>query len=183
MSTSSPPLTDTSITQGSVVEGMFVRALQPTGAFADELRKVGVDVKRLEPTYSTQVWQAALAVARRHVAPGLSEAAGYQLLGQKFIGGFFDTLVGRLVAVGLPLVGPDRTLQRLARTWAAAQPTLKVETVQEAAQHWRITLREPGIIADFCAGIFQGGLGRTGVKPQVVVSEKSPEHCVIQVRW
>lgn len=174
---------DTSVTQGSAVEGMFVRALQPTGAFAEELRALGVDVKRLEATYPTQVWQASIGVARRHAAAHLPEAAGYQLLGEKFIGGFFDTLVGKMIAVGLPLLGPGKTLQRLARTWAAAQPNLKVETQQETEQSWRITLREQGILADFCAGIFVGGLTRTGVKPDVQVVERSEHHCVLQVRW
>ena len=170
-------------TQGSAVEGMFVRALQPTGAFADELRKVGVDVKRLEPTYSTQVWQDAVVVARRHAAAHLPEAEGFRLLGSKFIGGFFDTLVGKMIAVGLPLLGPSRALQRLARTWASAQSNLKVEVLQEAESSWRITLREKGIVADFCVGIFVGGLTRTGVKPDVQVLERSAEHCVIQARW
>jgi uncharacterized protein (TIGR02265 family) len=179
----SPPDAGTSITQGSAVEGLYVRALQPTGAFADELRALGVDVKRLEPTYPTAVWQASIEVARRHVAGHLPQDAGYQLLGEKFIGGFFDTLVGKMISIGLPLLGPGKTLQRLARTWASAQPHLKVETLQESEQSWRITLRERGINADFCAGIFLGGLQRTGVKPDVQVVERSADHCVIQVRW
>jgi uncharacterized protein (TIGR02265 family) len=171
------------ITQGSAVEGMFVRALQPTGAFADELRAVGVDVKRLEPTYPTRVWQASLEVARRHTAAGLSENEGYRQLGHRFIGGFFDTLVGKMIAIGLPILGPDKMLQRLARTWASAQPDLKVQTLQNAAHDWRITLGGPRISADFCAGILQGGLSRTGVTPDVRVLERSEEHCVLGVRW
>jgi uncharacterized protein (TIGR02265 family) len=129
------------------------------------------------------VWQEAVTVARRHAAAHLPEAEGYRLLGQKFIGGFFDTLVGKMVAVGLPLVGPAKTLQRLTRTWAAGQPDLKVETLQETERSWRITLRERGILADFCAGIFEGGLSRTGVAPDVRVLERSEEHCVLGVRW
>jgi uncharacterized protein (TIGR02265 family) len=183
MSVMSPPADGTSTTQGSAVEGMYVRALQPTGAFADELRAMGVDVKRLEPSYPTAVWQASIEVARRHVAAHLPQAAGYQLLGEKFIGGFFDTLVGKMIAVGLPLLGPSRALQRLARTWASAQSNLKVEVLQEAENSWRITLREHAINADFCVGIFVGGLTRTNVKPDVQVLERSAEHCAIQVRW
>lgn len=179
----SPPADGSSITQGSAVEGMYVRALQPTGAFAEELKALGVDVQRLEPTYPTAVWQASIEVARRHVAGHLPKAAGYQLLGEKFIGGFFDTLVGKMISIGLPLLGPGKTLQRLARTWASAQPHLKVETQQESDTSWRVTLREHGIVADFCAGIFVGGLSRTGVKPDVQVVERSDEHCVLRVRW
>jgi uncharacterized protein (TIGR02265 family) len=170
-------------TQGSAVEGMFVRALQPTGAFADELRKVGVDVTRLEPLYPTRVWQASLEVARRHTAARLPESEGYRQLGRKFIGGFFDTLVGKMIAIGLPILGPDKMLQRLARTWASAQPDLEVKTVQHAEHDWSITLGGPNISADFCAGILEGGLSRTSVKPEVVVLERSSRHCVLQVRW
>ena len=169
--------------QGSAVEGLFVRALKPTGAFADELRQVGVDVKRLEATYPLTAWYAALRVALRHVAPHLPEDKGYRLLGERFIAGFFDTLVGKLVAVGVPLLGPDKTLERLARTWSAAQPTLRAETRKEAEGQWRVTLHQAGVLPDLCSGILEAALTRANVKAQATVLERSPTHCVIQVRW
>ncbi len=168
---------------GSAVEGLFVRALKPTGAFAEELRGAGVDLQRLEPTYPLPVWYAAVRIALRHVAGHLPEDAGYRVLGDRFISGFFDTLVGKLVAVGLPLMGPDKTVQRLGRTWTTAQPTLRLESVKEADAQWRLTLHQKGVLPHFCAGIITAGLQRTGVKPDVQVLERSPSHCVLQVRW
>jgi len=172
-----------SVTRSASFEGMFVRALQPTGAFAEELRAVGVDLQRLEPTYPLPVWYAAVRVALRHVAGHLPEEAGFRLLGERFIAGFFDTLVGKMVAVGLPLLGPDKTVQRLARTWTTAQPTLRMETVKEAEGRWRLTLHQQGVLPHFCAGIIHAGLQRTGVTPDIQVLEHGPAHCVLQVRW
>ncbi|MBF5045212.1 DUF2378 family protein [Aggregicoccus sp. 17bor-14] len=179
MSTSDPK----AFIQGSAVEGLYVRALKPTGAFEEELRQVGVDVKRLEATYPLPVWYAAMRVALRHVAPHLPEEQGYRLLGDRFIAGFFDTLVGKLVAVGVPLLGPDKTLERLARTWSAAQPTLRAETRKVGDGLWQVTLQQAGVLPDFCSGILEAGLSRANVKPQATVLERSYDHCVIQVRW
>jgi uncharacterized protein (TIGR02265 family) len=169
--------------QGSAVEGLFVRGLKPTGAFAEELRGVGLDLQRLEPTYPLSIWYAALRVARRHVAGHLDEEAGWRLLGDRFIAGFFDTLVGKLLAVGVPLLGPDKTLQRIARSWSTAQPTMRAEPVKEAEGRWRVTLHQQGVLPDFCAGILQSALVRANVQPQVDVLERGPGRCVLQVRW
>lgn len=169
--------------QGSTVEGLFARALKPTGEFDAELRRVGVDVQRLEPTYPLTVWYAALRIARQRVAGHLPDDQAYRLLGDRLISGFFDTLVGKMVSVGMPLLGPDATLQRLARMWRTGQPSLRMETLREADRRWRLTLHQDGVVPDFCAGILESGLTRTGVQPRVTVLERSPTHCVLQVAW
>lgn len=169
--------------QGSTVEGLFARALKPTGEFAEELKRVGVDVQRLEPTYPLTAWYAALRIARRRVAGHLPEDQAFRLLGDKLIVGFFDTLVGKMVSVGMPLLGPDQTLQRIARMWRTGQPSLSMETVKEAEGRWRLTLHQVGVIPDFCAGIMQSGLARTGVQVTVTVLSRGQDTCVLQASW
>jgi uncharacterized protein (TIGR02265 family) len=180
---STPAVDKNAVILGSAVEGLFARALEPTGAFADELRALGVDLQRLEPTYPLPVWYAAVRVALRYVAGHLPEDAGYRLLGDRFIAGYFDTLVGKMIAIGLPLLGPDKTMQRLARTWTTGQPTLRMETLKEAQGQWRLTLHQQGVLPHFCAGIIHSALQRTQVTPEIQVLEHSPAHCVLQVRW
>ncbi len=180
----SPPPAARSMTHHAVFEGMFHRALHPTGAFAEALRGAGYDLERPLPRYPTHVWHACLEVARRHAFGELPEAEGYRRMGHRFIEGWFETIIGRLIAVGLPLLGPERSLQRMPRSWSAAQPDLKMDLRKVAERHWLVTLREHGVLPDFCAGILEASARRAGVpKLSVTVSERGPEHCVLDVRW
>jgi uncharacterized protein (TIGR02265 family) len=177
-----PPTT--SITRGVAFEGMFVRTLQPTGAFAEALRAAGYDVSappRAE--YPTPVWQACLEVARQHTFPTLPRAEGERRLGRRFIDGFFETLTGKMLGATLPMLGPGMVLQKLKRAWGSSQPSLELLSEELAPGSWRVTLRERGIMADFCAGLLEGLLERTRVQAQVAVLERSPEHCVLTARW
>ena len=177
--------TSASRTEASVFEGLFVRGLKvpPTSPFAEELKRVGVDIKRLEPSYPTQVWHASLSVALRHAAGTMNENDGYRFLAQRFVAGFFDTVVGKLLAVGIPLMGPDRVLQKLGRHWSMAQPTLRVAVEKVGDKHWSARLDEPDMLAEFCAGIIYWGLIRAKVVPTVLVKESARNHCVLDIRW
>jgi len=173
-----------SVTRGSVFEALFVRALQPGGRFAEELRAAGYDVgspPRAE--YPTQVWRACVEVARRHTFPRLPQAEGERRLGGLFLEGFLQTLAGKLLSATLPMLGTGMVLQKLQRAWSSSQPNLEVSTAQVAERHWRVTLREEGVLVEHCAGLLEGILRRTRVQPEVKVLERSATHCVLDVRW
>ncbi len=179
-----PPPSAGSMTHHAVFEGMFHRALHPTGAFADALRDAGYDLSRPLPRYPTHIWHACLEVARRHAFGSLPEAEGYRRMGHRFIEGWFETIIGKLIAVGLPLLGPERALERTPRSWSAAQPDLKVELRKVAARHWEATLREHGVLPDFCAGLLEASARVAGAPgASVTVRERGPDHCVLEVRW
>jgi uncharacterized protein (TIGR02265 family) len=173
-----------SLTRGTAFEGLFVRALQPTGAFAEALRAAGYEVgspPRAE--YPTRVWQACVDLARRHTFPQLPRPEGERRLGERFMDGFFQTLSGKLLGATLPVLGPDTVMQRLPRLWASSQPNMGVATTRVAERHWTVTLRERGVMADFCVGVISAVLKRTRVEPELVVAEHDAEHCVLTVRW
>ncbi|HZI16733.1 MAG TPA: DUF2378 family protein [Myxococcus sp.] len=179
----SPPSAG-STTSHAVFEGLFHRALHPTGAFADALREAGYDLKRPQSRYPTHVWHACLEVARRHAFGSLPEAEGYRRMGHRFIEGWFETIIGKIIAVGLPLLGPERALERAPRTWSAAQPDLKMELRKQAERHWEATLREQGVLPDFCAGLLEGSARVAGAPAaSVTVRERGLDHCVLEVRW
>jgi uncharacterized protein (TIGR02265 family) len=178
----SPP--QESVTESSVFEGLFVRAVQPQGAFAAELRAAGYDLAKPLPRYPTHVWHACLDVARKHVFPALPEEEAEQRLGVMFAEGIFQTLVGKVLTVGMPLLGPAGTLKRLPRLWAGAQPNLQVVSQPEGERHWRVELREAGMRAYFCAGLISA-LGRHAGAGEIRTKVRSRTHdsCIIDVTW
>ncbi len=156
-----------SLTQGSQFEGMFVRALQPQGAFLEELRGLGYDPQKPEPAYPTDVWIKSLEVAQRHRYPRLSPSQGLRQLGRDFVNGFLDTLVGKVIGVGLPLLGPVRALKRLPSYVTTTRTDVTVEVVVEGDRRVRMRVADPFPIPEFFAGIVEVGLERAGVKAAV----------------
>ncbi|HZA14545.1 MAG TPA: DUF2378 family protein [Myxococcaceae bacterium] len=161
-------------TDNSAFEGLFQRALNPQGAFADELRAAGYDLRRPSPKYPTRVWRACLEVALRHVHPGKPPHEGIRLLGHAFIQGFFHTIVGKLVSVALPLLGPDRIAAKFPKYWEATRPGVKIDVIVDNPHRHRLLFRDPHPMPDFVAGIIEAALQRAGRPVQVEVGSRAP---------
>lgn len=170
-------------THGSVFEGLFARALRPEDAFADALRAAGYDPARPLRSYPTRVWQDCVAVARAHAFGQLGPEAADRALGRAFVEGFLRTLMGRMLWVALPVLGPHSALAKLERGWSAAQPHTTVRVERRAEGHWHVTLRERGILPNFCAGILEGLLQRAGTEPHITVVSHVADACELEVRW
>lgn len=167
----------------SMFEGLFVRALPADPDFHAALRAVRVDVAKLLPHYPVEVWQEAMAVARQHFHPGQSRAQADWQLGRAFARGFMETLVGRVIAVTMPMLGPARLVERLPRHLATGRADMRatVEATGESARRVRIEALHP--MPDFMAGCIEVMMERTRVKPHVEVVERAPTAYVLNVRW
>jgi uncharacterized protein (TIGR02265 family) len=160
-------------TDNAAFEGLFQRALKPEGAFAEQLRVAGYDLSKPLTRYPTRVWRACLEVARRHVHPSKSPEEGMRLLGHAFIAGFFDTIIGKLVAVALPLLGPERLIQKFPKYWEATRPGVTIETMVDSPTRHRLLFRDPHPMPDFVAGIIQAALERAGKNIRVDVGTRT----------
>lgn len=168
---------------GSGFEGMYQRALKPTGAFADELRKAGYDVKNPVGRYHAQVWHDTLEVARRHTYPTLPLNDGFRQLGRRFLDSYFETILGKTVAVVLPILGAERTAKQLPKLFSRARTQLDMQIAQEAPRRWLLHTRDPYSQADFVAGILEAGMTRTGVVPVVEVVHRGHAEHKVRISW
>ena len=172
------------VTQGSFFEGLFVRALEARGELADALRTVGVDVRHLHSNYPIEVWNEALELAWRHRFAHLEREPAYRELGRQLALGFSRTLVGKVVDVSLPLLGPDRFVQRIPSLSRLDSFEYQVEVARLGERHYRVCYREdPDAKPDFMAGLFEEGLRKTGIAPTVVVTRREPRGFDLELRW
>lgn len=172
------------VTQGSFFEGLFVRGLGAQGAFAEALRTVGVDVRRLQPNYPIEVWNEALEVAWKQRYAHLDRESAYRELGRQLAHGFIRTLVGKVVDVSLPLLGPERFIQRIPSLSKLDTFEYEVQVVRLGERHYRISYRkDPDAKPDFMAGLFEVGLRRTGIEPTVEVTLRQPDGFDLELRW
>lgn len=169
--------------EASTFEGMFQRALQPQGAFAEGLKAAGFDLKDIKPRYPVHIWRDCLEVARRHCYPNINPEQGYREVGKRFIEGFFETIIGRFLVVAFPLVGPNGVMKLLPRHWKAARKDIEVIPVQEGDRRWRVTFRDHCPLPDFIAGIVEAGGKRSGVEMNVTVDVRSETGFELLVTW
>lgn len=172
-----------STTRRSVFEGLF-QALPPDAALAARLRDAGYDASQPKADYPTSVWHACLDLTRMHHFGDLPVEEGYRKLGHRFMQGFFDTLVGKMLGASLPILGGDGIAKQLPRFWSHAQPSMRVHAEKEGAGRWRVTLvDEAPILASFCAGLMEVALHRADPEAAVDVVESQRFRCVLRARW
>jgi uncharacterized protein (TIGR02265 family) len=149
-------------TDQSVFEGLFTNVLKPKGLFAEDLVAVGYDPQRPERTYPTRIWIEAVKVACRHACPGMSEPEALNRLGRLYIGGYLDTIIGRLIGVSLQVLGPEMLIKRLPRWSAMGASGIEISVAQQAPGVWKATWKDTYPLAEFIAGVMQGGAARAG---------------------
>ncbi len=169
-----------SMTNHSVFEGMFDRALRPAGSFAVALRGLGYDPERPELWYPTVTWNRALDVSREHLFPELSREDADRELGRRFIEGFFETITGKFVKLALPLVGPEGMLRRLPRYYQPTQTGTEIEILEDGPRTLRLRSTSDHNRPDFMVGLLEG-VPNFGYRPEVI--ERSPESFTLRIGW
>ncbi|WNG39818.1 DUF2378 family protein [Archangium violaceum] len=168
----------------SVFEGLFVRGLEPNSELARALMAEGYDPRCPEVDYPVQVWKRCVAIARDQIYGKLSDADAYRLLGRKLIEGFADTLVGRVAAVALPMIGAARVMERLPRYLAMmGRPDLTVHLVTVGERARRVSIPDTHNRPELIAGAIEVGLERAHVQPIISVEERSHLGFRLLVRW
>lgn len=178
-----PPLPAVRV-PSSVLEGLFVRGLKAEGKLARELEALGYDMKRPEMDYPIQLWQRVVALARQEAYPELGDEEAYRQLGRKVTEGFAQTLVGRVAAVALPMIGPVRALERVPRFLAMmGRPDVEVTLSPVGDKGRRIHLTDRYNRPDLMAGGLERMMELAQVQPRITVEERSTEGYRLLVRW
>lgn len=173
------------IAKQSMFEGMYVRALQPTGAFKERLKAKGYDADHVQVEYPMQVWTDCLDVAAAEVYPGETSERAWWLLGRRFIEGYLDTLVGKVITVSLPFLTARTFMQRVPRF---------VSTGLSGGQTYLDRQSERGAVlvlkgldsrsASLMGGVIEVCFERMGLRgARLEASAKGPEHGELHVTW
>lgn len=156
--------------EAALFEGMFVRAMQPDPSFAAELKELGFDLNRIQSRYPVEVWRKSLEAARRRLFGERPEERGYRALGNLFVQGYFETIIGKILSVPLSLVPPEKVIQRMPKTWRAARSDIQIDPpAQEGPQRWRIRFHDSNPLPGFFAGVVEGASRRTRMKQAATV--------------
>lgn len=155
--------------QAAVFEGLFVQALEGAASMRPQLKRLGVDLDRLEPRYPAVTFIAALDVASDTLFPQQPRWQGHRELGHRFVAGFVKTILGALLGAASSVVGPAGILRRFPGGFRRGRPDLEVSSREETPGHWRMCFRGAQISGPFTQGVLEGILRRAKIAPTVVL--------------
>jgi uncharacterized protein (TIGR02265 family) len=160
------------------VESLFLHGLKGRlpPATLEAVKAEGIDLSRpLLPAYPLAVWERALSHAGAGAFPGLSPERARFELGRHMLAGYDATVLGKAVVAMGRLVGPRRTLERMARNTRTANNyvDLTVEPLSDGRMRltWtpvpelRAKVEAAGALAgsDFVSGLVTGVLEKLSV--------------------
>jgi len=172
-----------SVVEQSVFEGLFHNLLQPDAEFAAELKAAGYDLAAPLPKYSGKVFQDCVHIARRRAYPDLSPEEAERALGKRFLDGYLSTIIGKMIAAMLPIIGTAGALKRYARLYKSGSTGTVVISEPLGERAWRIGLRDQYMNTDFNHGLLESAMQHTGAQATVVVLSRSPHAADYEVRW
>jgi uncharacterized protein (TIGR02265 family) len=168
----------------SVFEGLFVRGMEPHGALARALDAEGYHPRCPEVDYPVSTWKRCVFHARNLVYGQLSDPDAYRLLGRKLTEGFANTLIGRVAAVALPMIGPALVVERLPRYLAMmGRPDLQVRLVSRGERERVATIPDIHNPPEFIAGALEVALELAHARPIILVEDRSPPGFRLHIRW
>lgn len=165
-------------------EGLYEKVLKPTGAFAEDLKKAGYDQERPQTEYPNEVWVACLDVTARHHFPQLERYAAWREIGAVFIGGFLQTLIGKLIGATLPFLSAKTFVSRVPRFVGTGLPGVRVTIEWLSETKARITLPGPHAGSSYVlAGVLDVMLRRFQVTPAIEPSLGEGVQSSLVIGW
>ncbi len=164
-------------------DGLFSHALKPTGAFAQALRAIGYDPEEAREHYPLEVWRAALRVACEHAYPELPQDQAHRALGHRFVEGFSQTDLGRVVATAAVELGTERCLSRLPAYWRLGRDDIRIAMAAVQDRDWRAHVEDVAPEPDFVAGVMEAVLRLTHVEPRVELLDRTENRFTLRIRW
>lgn len=168
----------------SVFEGLFVRGMEPHAGLARALATEGYQPRCPEVDYPVNTWKRCVFQARNLVYGQLNDPDAYRLLGRKLTEGFANTLIGRVAAVAMPMIGPALVVERLPRYLSMmGRPDLQVRLVSRGMRERVASIPDIHNPPEFIAGALEVALELAHARPIILVEDRSPPGFRLNIRW
>ncbi|WP_224365876.1 DUF2378 family protein [Hyalangium versicolor] len=169
------------------IEALFVRALggRLTPECRARLREAGLDVdQKIKPAYSFQSWMKFIRIAAEELFPGEPLPRSTFKLGELYVDGFRQTMLGRAVMGLLRVLGPRRTISRATQNFRAGNNYTETRITELGPTQFDVWMNEVGDVPEFTAGIIQAGVAMSGARELRVESHGYDGHaCTYRITW
>jgi len=171
----------------SVVEGLLKHGLgsEVSPALRQRLKAEGIDLDRpLLPAYPVKAWERCLRHIVDSAYPHLASEQGFRRLGKQMADGYAQTLIGRALYAVMRLIGPNRTLKRMAQNLGSSDNYTNVTLVELEPTVFDMRLNSRMEVRGYAEGLFAAMLEIAGAR-QVSVEEsaRTAEETAYRIRW
>ncbi|MBS2029529.1 MAG: DUF2378 family protein [Deltaproteobacteria bacterium] len=156
-----------------------------TPALKARLLAVGLDVDK-PPTGAVPAttWARWVDAAAAEIFSELPIDERHRRIGALALDGFKDTAIGKATMAILKLIGPRRSMHRLARNYRTVNNFCEPEVVELAPNQFRVTFRDAIGMPGYWAGTLQSAAEMIGApEPKVSLVKHEPPVCVLEVIW
>jgi uncharacterized protein (TIGR02265 family) len=153
------------------VEGLFLRGLagRMTPRLQERLRLAGVDLEHpLMPAYPSDTWEACLTVAARELYPDSPESESWQLLGERMVEGYQETVLGGSMFALLKALGPRRMLARAQQSFRSGNNYTEARLKDVAPTVMEMWRNDTHLMRYFAQGMVLAALRASGVQESTV---------------
>lgn len=164
----------------SMFEGLFTRALHVQEPLRARLAACGYDVARPKPKYPVDLWEQCVDVAIAELTPAAPREEAWVVMGRRFIEGYFQTLVGKLIATSLPFLTARSFVNRVPRFMSTGLEGTEASVSWADERHVTLTIRGPrAISASFMTGILAVCFERMKVQPVTMAAQVLGERSAV----
>lgn len=168
------------------IDGLYARGLgrRVTPELKARLRALGMDLDgKLLPAYPFETWMKALEATAELLYPELPTDQAMFHVGESFIEGYRDTLLGRAVLGTVRVLGPHRALARARQSFRSGNNYTEATLTPLGAEATELWMNEVGPWPGFTAGIIHAALTAAGVVPVVVPTQHDGHACTYRITW
>lgn len=174
---------------GTTLEGLFLRGLKGkiSPALEQQLRAVGLDLsKPLLPAYSRKVVHAAITLTAKTLFPNAPLSDAMYLVGQHVTSGLRATTLGNAALAVVRIIGPRRTMSRLARTFRSTNNYMTVTLRELTPSAFELDLEPSNEFPSYMQAVIEDMLtiaGATELRVAVAKHDKAKEQCTYRISW
>lgn len=168
----------------ALFEGLFGRALEVDATLASALMTHGYDTRRpLHARYAGQVFATCVEAARAHLYADVPPDEGLRQLGLAFVGGFRQTILGKVVTTALPILGPARFLPKLPGRFRSVRSDASVVVDVTSPHTATLVFTDPLPLGPFFAGVVEAALRLAKAQQPTVALTPTPSGYRLDASW
>lgn len=164
----------------------LARALGPrlTNETKERFRALGVDYTHaLLPAYPYETWVKSMDLGSQLVMPNAPERERHAAMGRRMVDSYGETLVGKALLTAMRVIGPRRTLERMARNLRTANNYTETKVTEGPDGAFQLWCSRVASTAFYC-GMLQRGVEVAGGKGVIVEAlSQDAAGATFSIRW
>lgn len=167
-------------------EGLFIRAYgsELPAETRATLEALGLDLKRPTAAMDAEVFGKAFGVLREALFKGIPPATADALMGERFLDGYFSTVMGGLVKTVIKLLPVEKALERVPESLMSGANFIQARVSAVGPKQYEVWMSDYSTSPSFLLGVVRRMVELAGGKAvDARLTQERGREAVVRVRW